>query len=57
MTFKGVQALKLATRQYARRQLKWIKNRFVHSKCLHEVIQLGYINEFLGLLIEFLEGR
>ncbi|XP_025108958.1 tRNA dimethylallyltransferase-like [Pomacea canaliculata] len=27
---KSVQALKLATRQYARRQLKWIKNRFVH---------------------------
>ncbi|KAL8612123.1 hypothetical protein ACOMHN_014002 [Nucella lapillus] len=26
---KGVEGLKLATRQYARRQLKWIKNRFL----------------------------
>lgn len=27
---KGVEGLKIATRQYARRQLKWIKNRFLN---------------------------
>ena len=28
----GVEGLKLATRQYARRQLKWIRNRFLKRK-------------------------
>ncbi|XP_076440562.1 tRNA dimethylallyltransferase-like isoform X2 [Babylonia areolata] len=32
---KGVEALKLATRQYARRQLKWIKNRFLKRAGSH----------------------
>ncbi|KAK7492875.1 hypothetical protein BaRGS_00015822 [Batillaria attramentaria] len=32
---KGVEALKLATRQYARRQLKWIRNRFLNRAGPH----------------------
>lgn len=30
----GVEGLKLATRQYARRQLKWIRNRFLKRKSM-----------------------
>ncbi|BET03257.1 IPP transferase [Nesidiocoris tenuis] len=29
---KGIEDLKLVTRRYARRQIKWIKNRFIRSK-------------------------
>lgn len=30
----GIAAMKAATRRYARRQLKWIVNRFIKSQCL-----------------------
>ena len=30
---EGLEKMKIATRQYARRQNKWVQNRFIKSKC------------------------
>lgn len=31
---EGVEKLKLVTKRYARRQIKWIRNRFLRSECM-----------------------